>query len=99
MMNIIVFLYSLQNGDFVSHLACTNSKVDMITYLLHTGKVNPLAQNNHQKTPLEEVRLNDPNRLENYRCLSHLKKVVKTIQLIHIEKCLFVETRQLERVH
>ena len=36
----------------------------MISYLLHTGKVDPLALNNHGKTPLEEVRLNDPNRFE-----------------------------------
>ena len=36
----------------------------MISYLLHTGKVNPLAHNNRQNRPLEEVRLYDPNRLE-----------------------------------
>ena len=38
--------------------------MDVISYLLHTGKVDPLARNNHQNTPLEEVRLNDPNRFE-----------------------------------
>ena len=36
----------------------------MISYLLHTGKVNPLAHNNRQNRPLEEVRLYDPNRFE-----------------------------------
>ena len=36
----------------------------MISYLLHTGKVDPLARNNHQNTPLEEVKLYAPNRLE-----------------------------------
>ena len=62
--NIIVYLYFLQNLDSPLHFACTNSKVDVISYLLHTGKVNPLAQNNHQNTPLDEVLLNDPNRFE-----------------------------------
>ena len=55
---------SLQNGDTLLHLACASSKIDVISYLLHTGKVDPLARNNHQNTPLEQVRLNDPNRLE-----------------------------------
>ena len=36
----------------------------MISYLLHTGKVDPLARNNRQNTPLDEVRLHDRNRLE-----------------------------------
>ena len=36
----------------------------MISYLLHTGKVDPLAHNNHGNTPLEEVRLHDPNRFK-----------------------------------
>ena len=62
--NIIVFHHSLQNGDSLLHLACANSKVDMISYLLHTGKVNPLAHNNRQNRPLEEVQLYDPNKLE-----------------------------------
>ena len=59
-----MYLHSWQNGDSPLHLACANSKVDVISYLLHTGKVDPLARNNHQNTPLEEVRLNDYNRLE-----------------------------------
>ena len=63
-MNIIAFIYSLQSGDSLLHLACANSKTDTISYLLHTGKVDLLACNNHQKTPLEEVRLKDPNRFE-----------------------------------
>ena len=63
-MNIIIFLYSLQSGDSPLHLACANSKVDMILYLLRTGKVNPLVRNNHGKTPLDEIQLNDPNRFE-----------------------------------
>ena len=54
----------MQNGDSPLHLACANSKVDVISYLLHTGKVDPLARNNHQNTPLEQVRLYDPNRFE-----------------------------------
>ena len=57
-------LFFLQSGDTLLHLACANCKVDMISYLLHTGKVNPLAHNYRQNTPLEEVRLNDKNRLE-----------------------------------
>ena len=60
----IVFLYSLQNGDSPLHLACSNSKVDLISYLLYTGKVDPLARNYHQNTPLEEVQLYDQNRFE-----------------------------------
>ena len=36
----------------------------MISYLLHTGKVDPLAHNNHQNIPLEEVGLYDLNRFE-----------------------------------
>ena len=36
----------------------------MISYLLHTGKVDPLARNNRQNTPLDEVRLDDQNRFE-----------------------------------
>ena len=36
----------------------------MISYLLHTGIVDPLARNHHQNTPLEQVRLHDPNRFE-----------------------------------
>ena len=58
------FFHSLQNGDSLLHLACANGKIDVISYLLHTGKVNLLAHNNHQNTPLEEVRLYDSNRLE-----------------------------------
>ena len=61
---IIVFIYSSQYGDSLLHLACANGKVDVISYLLHTGKVNPLYCNRLRKTPLEEVRLNDPNRFE-----------------------------------
>ena len=64
MINIIVFLHSLQNGDSLLHLACANSKLDVISYLLHTGKVNPLTHNNRHNRPLEEVRLYDRNRLE-----------------------------------
>ena len=63
-MNTIIFLYCLQRGDSLLHLACANSNVDVISYLLYTGKVNPLISNNHQNTPLEEVLLHDPNRFE-----------------------------------
>ena len=59
-----ISLFSIQNGDSLLHLACSKGKVDMILYLLHTGKVNPLAHNNIQNTPLEEVLLRDPNRFE-----------------------------------
>ena len=48
--------------------------MDVISYLLHTGKVNPLAHNCHQKTPLEEVRLNDENRLEILKMLEPFEK-------------------------
>ena len=54
----------MQNGDSLLHLACASSKIDMISYLLHTGKVDPLACNNHQNTPLEQVQLNDPKRFK-----------------------------------
>ena len=60
----MIFVSSSQIGDSVLHLACANSKVDMISYLLHTGKVDPLAHNNAKRTPLEEVQLFSPNRFE-----------------------------------
>ena len=53
-----------QNEDSLLHLACANTKVDVISCLLHTGNVDPLAHNSHGKTPLEEVQLNDLNRFE-----------------------------------
>ena len=72
--NIIVFIHSLQNGDSPLHFACANSKVNVISYLLHTGKVNPLAHNNHQNTPLEEVQLYDPNRFEIFKMFEPFEK-------------------------
>ena len=49
----------------------------MISYLLNTGKVNPLAHNNHGKTPLEQVPLNCPNR---FKILKMFEPFVKSCQ-------------------
>ena len=89
MIDIIVFLYSLQNGDSLLHLACANGKVDMISYLLHTGKVDPLALNNHQETPLEEVRLHDPNRFELLKMFEPFKKSRQDYPIDSYRKVLF----------
>ena len=70
----IVFLYFSQNGDSLLHLACANGKVDVISYILHTGKLNPIARNHHQKTPLEEVQLHDQNRFKILKMLEPFEK-------------------------
>ena len=71
------------------HLGCTNSKVDVISYLLHTGKVDPLAHNSHGKTPLEEVQLNDPNRFEILKMFEPFAKCHRDFPVDSYRKVIF----------
>ena len=47
----------------------------MISYLLHTGKVDPFTRNNYQNRPLEEVQLDDPNRFEILKKFEPFEKI------------------------
>ena len=89
----------LQNGDSLLHLACSKGKVDVISYLLQTGKINPLAHNNPQKTPLEEVQLYDQKRFEIFKMFEPFEKSRQDYPIDSYRKVFFVETWQLERVH
>ena len=71
------------------HLGCANSKVDVISYLLHTGKVDPLAHNSHRKTPLEEVQLNDPNRFEILKMFEPFAKCHRDFPVDSYRKVIF----------
>ena len=50
-----------KNGDTPLHIACNHSHTHIVQYLLSYGKVNPLARNQRNKTPI--FKLSNTKRL------------------------------------
>ena len=63
-----------QNGNTLLHLACRSGQVDVISYLLRTGKVDPIAHNNAQEKPLEQVHPDHPNRFKIFQMFEPFEK-------------------------
>ena len=79
----------MQRGDSLLHFACAIGKVGVISCLLQTGKVNPFAHNKHQKTPLEQVELYDPNRLDILKMFEPFEKSCEDFPVDSYRKVFF----------
>ena len=61
----------------------------MISYLLYTRRVDPLARNNYQNTPLEEVPLYGPNRFEILKMFEPFEKICQDYPVDSYRKVIF----------